>query len=241
MIIAEIGLNHMGSELMAMKMLKKLVKKKIDAVTFQIKKPSFYTEDRPYKRKLSNDFYKRAIEYTHRNNKLIGFAIADKNMVHVLNHGGADFWKTISSDFSNYNLHRKLQKTGKVTYVSTGFSNEKEIIRISKKLRNIVLIHTQKSNLIEDCNLKAISRLSECTKIKVAFGLHCSDILALYLSIAFEPADMFFYIKEDPKIIYPDDQHAILIRNLDGILEKITKLRKTIGDGIKVKGIDKIK
>jgi len=238
MIVAEIGLNHMGDETIAMRMLRKLVKRGIDAVTFQIANPSFYNKDKPYKKALRSEFYRKAIDYVHENGKLIGFAIADKSMVRFLNDSGADFWKTLSQDLSNYDLHSELQKTEKVTYVSTGLSCEKEITRMSNRLKTIILIHTEISHRIEDVNLKAISRLGKCTGRKVAFGLHCSDISSLYLAVAFEPSDIFFYVKEDLKISYPDDQHAISITNLNSVLTKITKLRKALGNGAKEKRIN---
>lgn len=94
---------------------------------------------------------------------MIGFAIADKRIVSFLNNKGADFWKTLSTDILNRTLHAELQKTGKITYVSTGISNEQEIMRVSKGLKKSVLIHTQLSHDLEDANLKAISRLRDRT------------------------------------------------------------------------------
>jgi sialic acid synthase SpsE len=112
---------------------------------------------------------------------------------------------------------------------------------MSKRAKKTVLIHTQLSHPIEDANLKAISRLANLTGKKVAFGLHCADIFAFYLAIACEPSDVFFYVKESSKISYPDDQHAIMISDLGGVLAKVGVVKKALGNGVKVKGTNGIK
>ena len=44
-LIAEIGLNHMGNEDYAHKLVEGLVQTKVDAITFQIREPSFYLDN----------------------------------------------------------------------------------------------------------------------------------------------------------------------------------------------------
>jgi len=46
-LIAEIGLNHNGSEEHAQRMLENVLAAGIDAVTFQIREPEFYTAAAP--------------------------------------------------------------------------------------------------------------------------------------------------------------------------------------------------
>jgi len=230
MFIAEIGLNHKGSEARALKMLKDLVGTDVDAVTFQIVEPA----------SLSKDFYKEAIDFIHKNNKLIGFAIMDKNMVSFLDSAGADFWKSLSISISDSDLLDELEKTNKPVFVSTGISSESEIVKISKELKNIKFIHTQLSPKIEDTNLKAIDRIRVLTGKEIAFGLHCAEISALYLSVAFEPSDIFFYVKDNSKEKFPDDEHAIVINNADNIVKTMKKLKKALGSGIKEKMDNKL-
>ena len=103
--IAEIGLNHLGSEQIAKKYLNKLINTNISGISFQIKKEIFYKnfklaineKDRSFSKNfrekdfflnvlknnkvkqltLSNNFYKYAIKKCKDNNKLIGFAVQD--------------------------------------------------------------------------------------------------------------------------------------------------------------------
>ena len=241
MFISEIGLNHKGSEKRVFKMLKELVDTDVDAITFQILEPVFYEKTKEWGGSLSRNFYKDAIDFVHKNKKLIGFAIVDKNMVSFLNSAGTDFWKSLSVSILDDNLLNELQKTNKLIFVSTGISGESEIVEVSKKLKNIKLIHTQLSQKIEDANLKAIDRLRSLTNKEVAFGLHCSDIGALYLSVAFKPSDIFFYVKDNSQEKFPDDEHAIIMGNIDNVVKKLKKLKKSLGNGIKEKMKIKLK
>jgi len=235
MIIAEIGLNHRGSEEEALRVLKKLIETDIDAVTFQIREEGYYDGSKPHKNKLSNEFYKNAVELVHKRNKLIGFAIADDKMIPVLNEYGSDFWKTLSWDISNDKLQDELKKTKKEIFVSTGVSDEKTIVEAGKKMENAKFIHTQLSQDIGDTNLRAIKRLKEVTKRDVAFGLHCSDFRVLYLSLAFEPSDFFIYIKENAEEAFPDSVHAVVLDKVDEVAKGINSLKKALGKEIKEK------
>lgn len=233
MIIAEIGLNHRGSEEEGFRMLKELVKTDIDAVTFQIREEGYYDKSKPHKNRLSNDFYKKAVEFVHKNSKRIGFAVADVKMIAPLDGYGSDFWKTLSWDISNEKLQDELKKTGKEIFISTGVSDEKTILKTGSKMKDAKFIHTQLSQKVEDTNLNAIKRLKDVTKKNVAFGLHCSDFRVLYLSLAFEPSDIFFYVKENAEEKYPDNDHAIVMDKVDEVAKGLNGMKKALGKGIK--------
>ncbi len=240
MFISEIGLNHKGNEARAFKMLKELVNTGVDAITFQIVEPVCYERIKGCGKPLSKNFYRNVTDFVHKNKKLIGFTITDKSMVSFLNIIGADFWKTVYFSISDDALQSELQKTKKLTFVSTGTSGEKEILRVNKKLKNVRFIHTQLSHRVEDVNLKAISRLKNLTNREVAFGLHCSNPYVLYLSVAFGPSDTFFYVKENSQEKYPDDQHAIIINKVNVIVKRLKILEKALGKGVKRKMEKKI-
>jgi len=235
MFVAEIGLNHKGDEGRALSMLGRVLHSKADAVTFQIAKPEFYERVKKWGGPLSQDFYTQAIDVAHQSHKSIGFAVMDKNIVSFLNENEADFWKTLSSSIYDRELFRVLQKTEKKMFVSTGMSNEEEIINLSSSLSNVTLIHTQLSQSVEDVNLRAISRLKKITGMDVAFGLHCSAIEVIYLTAAFQPSDIFVYVKDEKEESFPDDSHAVLLSKLDKIITELRQLKKAIGTGIKRK------
>ena len=127
MIICEIGINHLGSETRALKMVDSLLTKNIDAITFQIPSKDFIKNFRIKTKEIKIDFYKDIIRKIHKKKKKIGFAISNEDLIEKLNNFGCDFWKILSRDFYNKNILRKIKKTGKKTYISIDFSNLNEI------------------------------------------------------------------------------------------------------------------
>jgi sialic acid synthase SpsE len=172
MIIAEIGLNHLGSIRKAKKLISKLVLTDIDAVTFQVRERE---------------------------------------------------WKRI--------------------IVSTGTCSEQDIQKFIKKYKNnnIVLNHTQLSYDINDCNLNAISTLKNKFNINISYGSHCANHNVLYMALCYQPSDILFYVKGNKKCKYPDDKHAINIKDVKKISSNLLALKEATGTGIKSKMEIKIK
>ena len=234
LVIAEIGLNHNGSEERAWGLLESLCSTKVDGITFQIREQEFYDHSHPRKYELSDDFYKKASSYANKHNKIIGIAISDKEKVPFLNKNVTSFWKTLSWDLDNLNLQQKLQATCKTVYASTGLSSMQEIVGVSNQLEDIVLIHTQLNYLLENVNLKAMSTIRANTGKKVAYGLHSEHHEILYMALSFLPAAIFFYVKDLTGQEHPDDDHAIPVDRVELLTERLNCLSNCVGDGAKV-------
>lgn len=160
-VIAEIGLNHCGSSIIAKKIVKKLVNTDTDGITFQIKKKIFYSnlkkahflkdesffnsfrESGFYKKiflrqkfkslNLSKNFYKNIINFCKKNNKQIGFAVGDITMLKFLSSCGADFFKILSEDLNNKKLIKEAIKShAKIIFLSTGFHSVEKIENLLK-------------------------------------------------------------------------------------------------------------
>ncbi len=234
MFIAEIGNNHKGSESSALFFLESLFKTSIDGITFQIREQSFYDRSKTDRIPLSLEFFKRAIELCHKNNKKIGFAIADPGSIDFFQNEGADFWKTLSWDILNLELQKKLQATGKMVFISTGVSGMEDIVTASGLHDNITFIHTQLTYEAEKANLKAIPAMRAATKKPVAFGSHCANKNIFFAAVAFEPSDIFLYVKGDDGEWYPDEKHAIALSKVENLLTEIKALQSSLGDGHKI-------
>ncbi|MFZ1978515.1 MAG: N-acetylneuraminate synthase family protein [Bacteroidota bacterium] len=232
-LTAEIGLNHNGSEETALRMLKNLLAASIDAVTFQIREPAFYTAEAPPRRRLSEDFYRKAVKIVHEAGRLFGIAICDESAISFFDSIGTDFWKTLSWDFKNYSLNKQLQATGKLVFMSTGLYGMEDILEIGSVWKNVVLIHTQLSQKIEDVNLKAVDTIRNRTNLPVAFGLHCNNHEVLKLAVGFEPHAIFFYIKEEDINGLIDDEHAIFLHDVEVLVKSLQILSTAIGSGRK--------
>jgi N-acetylneuraminate synthase len=232
-IIVEIGLNHLGSEERAWRMLECTAMPAVDAVTFQIREQKFYENPDQVRHRLSGEFYRDALAAIHARGQRCGIAIADEFSVGQFHSLGIDFWKTLSWDFKNSSLNRALQATGRPVLMSTGLSSMDEIVEVSAKGGNIVLIHTQLSQKIEDVNLKAIVEIRKQTGLPVAFGLHCACHDVLKVALGFEPYALLFYLKEDGCSRYFDDEHAIPMSELKPLTNLLKSLAPSLGSGSK--------
>lgn len=237
MIICEIGINHLGSELRATKMVNQILKTNIDALTFQIPSPDFIKSFKIKTKELNLNFYKKIIKKIHKNGKKVGFAISNEHLIDKINNFGCDFWKILSRDFYNKNILTKIKKTNKKTYISTGFSSMNEIKKLNNAFgKNGYYIHTSLSHKYEDVNLNAIIEMKKnIGKNKIAFGLHSPDIKILYYAQIFSPESSFFYVKTKEKIKFPDNEHAIKIDDIKSILNNFNLIKASIGEGKKQK------
>ncbi len=231
-LIAEIGMNHLGDEQRATRMIQKTLESGVDAVTFQVREPRFYESPETSGLKLPGDFYREAATAVHRAGRQFGMAVCDQAMVEPLDAAGVDFWKTLSWDFRNERMRAALQATGKPVYFSTGLSSSQEVRNGSQGVRNGVLVHTQLSLKTAEVNLKAIASMKRETGLPVAFGLHCANHDVLKLALAFNPHSILFYVKETG-VQARDDEHAVFIEQLHALVDALKELMGAIGTGIK--------
>ena len=237
MIICEIGINHLGSELRATKMMDQILKTNVDAVTFQIPSQEFIKGFKIKTKELNLDFYKKIIKKFHKKKKKIGFAISNEYLIGQLNTLGCDFWKILSRDFYNKNIITKIKKTNKKTFISTGFSSMDEIKKFSNSFgKNGYYIHTSLSHKYEDINLNAIPEMKKnINKNRIAFGLHSPDVKILYYAQIYNPESFFFYVKTDENIKFPDNEHAIKINEINSIINNLKLIKISLGEGRKQK------
>lgn len=234
MIIAEIGLNHFGKEENVKKIVNYLLKTNVDAITLQIRENEFYSSDKWKYFTLKDDFYKTVSMKVRSNNKKFGIALSDLDKIEQ-HKNYCDFFKILSKDITNINGLRKFANTGKKCYISTGNSDLNEIKKAVDVFDDTAtLIHTRLSNKANDVNLLAMSKMKQYFNNNIAFGNHCQNLNVLYTSIAYQPSDYFFYVKDNfIKKSPPDDLHALDLEVVDEFCNNILELKKSIGDGIK--------
>tara|TARA_Y100000816_G_scaffold261949_1_gene219330 strand:+ start:1521 stop:2249 length:729 start_codon:yes stop_codon:yes gene_type:complete len=242
MIIAEIGKNHLGKPEFAREYVQSLLLTAIDGISFQIREKSHYLK--PEKKKFILD----KSNYTELANKIkktkkFGMALADPSFIEFFEELGTDFYKVIRNDINNDELVSKLIKTGKTVFISTGMCSERDILNFKQKYgtpTNVILNHTQLSNLVSDCNLKAIESLKKYG-FKVSYGNHCDNLNVIYLSLFYKPSDIMFYVKACEKIDYPDNKHAVLLEKVSKFTKNLISLKEAEGSGIKETMKNKIK
>jgi sialic acid synthase SpsE len=241
MIIAEIGLNHLGDIKQARRYVNLLSHSSIDAITLQVREKEYYKE-KPHLL-LDDVDYINLKHLAQSHGKKLGIALADVSKIDYFESIGVDFYKIIRNDITNTVLTDKLISTNKKIIASTGLSSHSDIKKFLSRYpdnQNITLNHTQLSYDINDCNLSAIASLKENFNINVSYGSHCKNYNTLYMALCYKPSDILFYVKETNSKKYPDDKHAILIYNVPVLSKNLKELTIAIGDGVKGKFENKI-
>ena len=240
MIICEIGLNHLGLEDYANQYIDGVLKSKADAITFAVPKDSFYLNERFRNFKLEKEFFIKASEKIKNGNMDFGVSIDDEGDIYFLETLGVSFYKVLSKDITNIDLIDNLiNNTNKRIFVSTGMSDLSEIELFCHHIEYVkdrfTLVHTQLTHDIKSVNLKAIDVLRNRFNLPVAFGIHCANHNVLYLSLAFQPSDIFIYMKGGRAHIHPDEEHAIPLEDIQNVVNNLLELPQSIGEGIKLK------
>ena len=231
-IIAEIGLNHFGKENILKKYVNDLAKKDIEGISIQILQKNFYKGK--YKNFfLNHKILKNFIKQSKKKFKYVGIASDDEYSISQLKKEGINFIKILSKDSTNLKLIQHcVEKKIKNIFVSTGLNPPlNKLKKIIKKIKskNISLIHTNlKSNDLA-INLNKINLLRKEFNLPISYGNHSNFTETIPNSVFYLPYAIFFYIKSNNnKIIFPDDKHAIKLKDLDKIILKIKKNIKTL-------------
>ena len=236
MIISEVGLNHLGNFDIANNYVDSLLETDVDAITFQIREPSFYIDQfKDYT--LTKEDYSKLKTKVNNSNKKFGLAISEIDDFSCLN---ADFYKILSKDLDNLSFIDKLTDCieNKTIYFSTGLSSFDIIENTldlcnSKGIQNYRLIHTRLSNSVQEVNLKAINTMKNKFGNIIAFGNHCKNARVMYAAVAYEPTDYYFYVKSKNQFYHPDDLHAIYLRDVQEYCMDIKDLIASLGNGKK--------
>lgn len=233
--IAEIGVNHLGNEEKAMRMVECCLKAEVDAVTFQIQTDDYYDNSRPFRCRLSQSFYVKMIELVHNSGKEVGIALAESSHVRKWSDLGIDFWKVLSMDFNNQSLIRDMKSTRRDIYISTGVSSVDEIQNLHHVFPDAWLVHTTLTKSSKDTNLSAIKTMRTLFGDRVGYGVHCSDPETIYYALAYGAAFVFLYVREDDDEYYPDYEHSVTTNELGMWVKKWRSSLEWIGTGEKNK------
>jgi len=234
MIIAEIGLNHLGDRKILEYFLHSLVNSAVDAVTLQIREEDFYNNSHWADFKLGDDLYRHASREVRTAGKKFGLAVSDKAKITQFKHD-CDFFKILSKDLKRPDVLSAFKKTEVKCFLSTGNASFDQIEEALSFLNSdTTLIHTRLDNKVSSVNLLAINTMKQKFSEPIAFGNHCENLNVLYAATVFDPSDYFFYIKEgDVYEVPPDDKHAVGLADVNKICKNIVQLKQSIGTGIK--------
>ncbi len=238
MIICEIGLNHMGDQERAIQMIEKILDSDADAISFQIRESKFYINNPEYL--LPESFYEYAKNIINSGGKHFGLSVCDSGYKDYVSSISADFYKVLSWAIGDFKLVKELTSVDdSCTYLSTGMSNYEELDELMEEYQTIKekisLIHTQLRFDIDDVNLSALQKMKSKYSVPISYGHHCKDMSVLYLSTAFLPDNIFFYVKLNDGVKNPDDKHAVNLSEIDKVISRVKTLPRAIGNSDKIK------
>jgi len=237
MIVAEIGLNHLGRVQILDEYIN--IPSNVDAITIQVISDNFYDHPNNKSLKISDKILIEFIDKIHNLGIKVGLAIDDYKKINKFLPSKISFYKILSKDIENKKLIDEVRKTNAESiYISTGTSDynllDTIIPPLIKSDKRIKLIHTTLSNDIAAVNLKAIETMRNRYKVPIAYGHHCSMLNAIYASLGFMPESVFFYIKGSQDLRYPDNAHAVELTNIEELVSDIKVIKKSIGNGVKI-------
>lgn len=257
-LIAEIGINHNGSIELTKKLIDLAKETGFDAVKFQKRDPEITTPDSQkfkirqtpwgemtylqYKKKI--EFQKKEYDSIARycsSKKIIWFASAwDIKSQNFLKRYKLKYNKVASAMLTNTKLLEVIAKERKITFISTGMSNMKEIsnaLRIFKKHKcKFVLMHcvSQYPCPVERLNLNTIITLRNKFKCEIGYSGHESDVSSSMLAYFLGCKYIERHITLDRSMWGTDQAASLSETGMKTLSSALRKFPSMLGNGIKI-------
>lgn len=213
LIIAEAGVNHNGSLLLAKKLIKAASRAGADYVKFQ----TFIAADlvTPYAEKasyqiintkentsqlkmlqgleLKKEWHKKLIEYSKKCNIVFFSTAFDIQSLKFLISIGQNIFKIPSGEITNVPLLRLIGRENKKTILSTGMASFAEIafsidvlLKSGLKKKNLIVMQcvTEYPAPLNESNLNCLDSFREKLKVNVGYSDHTLGIIAPIVAIA---------------------------------------------------------
>ena len=254
-VIAEIGINHNGSENHARKLIDQAHKSGCHAVKFQKRNPDLCVPEAQkdlkretpwgvmtyleYKWKIefSIEQYQSLREYT----KSLGmdFIVScwdEQSVDDIENNVEVDYHKVASALVTDISFLEKLAATGKPTILSTGMCTPEQVDAAVKalgsSLKYVLACTSTYPSSVDEVNLKYIHTLKDTyPNIKAGFSNHHSGLVACLGATALGSECIEFHITDD-RTQFGTDQ-ASSIEHSDELVRQINILSTMLGDGVK--------
>lgn len=253
-IIAEIGINHNGDMNLAKELITRADITGCNAVKFQKRTISeVYTDEELDKPRESpwgttNRQQKEGLEFSieqykdlekYANDRGLDFIVSCwdiPSLKLVEEHLNVAYHKVASALIKDRDFLQALNETGKPIIVSTGMSEEDDVLKAVFFLDNVEYVLACTSTyptLPEEMNLNYIQTLKALMpQYKIGFSNHYSGALACHGAVALGAECIEFHITKD-RTMYGSDQ-AASIEHVDTLVEGIRILERMRGDGVKV-------
>ena len=244
-MIAEIGVNHNGKVEEAIDLINNISDAGFDAVKMQFRSSETYSNI-----KMNNDIdlgteyilselkrvelksvqEKKIIEHIKTTNlDFIGTPFDNKSLERLLTYK-PDAIKIASCDMTNNILIENCAKNNLPIIISTGMSNETEIIRTNQILEDLnvnrCFLHCNSTypTPIEDVNLSYINRLRLITKCIIGYSSHDGNQLIPLASIASGAKIVELHVTRDKNAKGTDHIASITLDETNAFVESARKI-----------------
>jgi len=267
-IIAEVGVNHNGSLVIAKKLIDKAKKCNADYVKFQnfkaealvTKTTALLNYQKNTKNKKQYDLLK-SLEISQQNflelkryakKKKIEFLCTafDIDGAKFLKKIGLKIFKIPSGEINNYPLLEVLSKISKKIILSTGMSTLNEIKYALKiltknklKKKDITVLHctTQYPASLKNVNLLAMQTIKRSLKISVGYSDHTETDLTSILAVGLGAELIEKHITLSKKMLGPDHKASMEVNDFKKFVKNIKQVPAILGKATKAPTKDEIK
>ena len=255
-IIAEIGINHNGSYVLAKELIKGAKFAGCDAVKFQKRTPELCVPkdqwdieretpwgrmryiDYRHKVELNFDDFCRIDEYCKKEN-IVWFASCwDEESVEFIDQFDTPLFKAASASLTDLSLLNKKRETGKPLMISTGMSTIEEINSTVKAIgtEDLMIAHSTSAYpcKLEELNLKVIRTLKHIyPEVPVGYSGHETGLSPSWAAVALGAAFIERHITLDRAMWGTDQAASVEIGGFKRLVENIRDIEKALGDGVK--------
>lgn len=260
LIIAEAGVNHNGSMVLAKEMVKSAKEAGVDYIKFQTFIPDKLVSKYAFKAEYQKDVtdsnqsqlqmleklaltYDDFLELKQYCEELgLGFISTpfDFESIEFLEKMDMDFWKIPSGEVTNLPYLEKIGRTKRKVIISTGMCEIEEIrkaINVLEKngTKDITILHcnTEYPTPFQDVNLLAMHHIEEELHKPVGYSDHTKGIEIPIAAVALGATVIEKHFTLDKSMEGPDHRASLNPVELQQMVSSIRNVEIGLGDGIK--------
>lgn len=258
-IIAEAGVNHNGSLMLAKRLVDAAKRSGADAIKFQtFKTENIVTRNAPqaaYQKKqysyktqfdmlksleLSKAQFKELFFYCKKQNIMFLSTPFDYESARFLNKLGVSYFKISSGDITNIPLLRKIAGYKKPVILSTGMSTLEEVKEAvkaiySKNNEKLILLHCTSNYPVKykDVNLGAMDTLRKTFNVPVGYSDHTLGIEVAVAAVALGASVIEKHFTLDKQMEGPDHSASLEPHEFRFMVKSIRNIQTAIGSSVK--------
>lgn len=263
LVIAEAGVNHNGSLILAKQLVDKAVEAGVDIVKFQtfksellvskVAKQAEYQQRNIGKKdegqlamlkklELSQQDHEELIAYCEEKGIRFFSTAFDMDSIDYLHSLNMGLWKIPSGEVTNYPYLRKIAQYREPVILSTGMCELSDIeaavkvlLSFGVKREDITILHcnTEYPTPFQDVNLRAMLEIGERFGVQVGYSDHTKGIEVPIAAVALGATVIEKHFTLDKNMEGPDHKASLEPGELKAMVESIRNIEQALGTGHK--------